>query len=114
MSNQEPEFAEEWINLPDGQAMCALIHGEVGWLMYLRGHGDAGFSSRNPAYAGSPDAQVEYQLGNGQRDLYPAAWALPVAEVQRALAYFTHERQPPPFVVWNNDSGNGTAIPHEV
>lgn len=41
--------------------------------MYLRYNGDAGFSSRNPSYAGQPDANQEYYLSNGQREEYPLA-----------------------------------------
>jgi hypothetical protein len=71
--------------------------------MVLRSEGDAGLSSRNPAYVGPPDAQIEYRLNNGQRDFYPAAWALPIADVRRAIEYFEREYQPAPFVFWNED-----------
>lgn len=98
-----PPFEEVWVELPDGQSMCALINGPRGWLMYLREAGDSGCSSRNPDYDGPPEAKVEYILNNGQRDLYPAAWALPIAEVRRALMYFEQERQRPPFVVWHEE-----------
>lgn len=103
-------FDELWVRSPDGQAMCALINGDRGWLMYLREEGDGGFSSRNPAYIGPPDAEIEYALNNGQHDFYPAAWALPVAEVHRALDYFSRENRPPPFVTWHNDSSDGAEI----
>jgi hypothetical protein len=103
-------FSETWVESPDGQALCALVNGDRGWLMYLRHDGDAGFSSRDPDYAGPADAEVEYRLSNGQRDSYPASWALPVAEVRRALAYFEEHNRPPPFVTWHNDSGDGAAI----
>jgi hypothetical protein len=103
-------FDEVWVDLPDGQAMCALINGDVGWLMYLRESGDAGFSSRNPDYAGPPNAEIEYFLSNGQLDTYPASWALPVAEVRRALEFFKQKQRPPPWVTWHNDSGDDTEI----
>ena len=96
-------FDEVWVELPDGQSLCALINGDCGWLMYLRCSGDYGFSSRNPDYDGPPDAEIEYYLSNGQRDLYPASWALPVAEVRRALAYFERAHERSPFVVWHED-----------
>ncbi len=98
------------MDLPDGQAMCALIHGEVGWLMYLRENGDAWFSSQIPNYTGSADAQIEYYLSIGQYDTYPASWALPVEVVQRALEFFAREHRPPPWVTWHNDSGDGAVI----
>jgi hypothetical protein len=96
-------FDEVWVHSPDGQALCAMINGDRGWLMYLREEGDSGFSSRNPEYAGSPDAEIEYELSNGQHDFYPASWALPLPIVQQALAYFEQFHQPPPFVVWHQD-----------
>jgi hypothetical protein len=99
----ESSFDEVWVVSPDGQSLCALINGDRGWLMYLRYSGDSGFSSRNPDYDGPPDAVIEYELGNGQHDLYPSAWALPIAEVRRALAYFERENQRPPFIVWHED-----------
>ena len=63
MPNESPRFTEAWITTSDGQAMCALTNEGLGWLMYLRGEGDAGFSSRNPDYyAGpTPDAEIEYE-----------------------------------------------------
>jgi hypothetical protein len=105
-----PQFLELWINLEDGQAMCALINGDTGWLMYLREEGDAGFSSRNPVYVGPAEAVREYELENGQNDEYPAAWALPITEVQSGLEYFIVNKKPAPRIVWHNDSGDGTAI----
>jgi hypothetical protein len=98
-----PEYREVWENKPDGRALCALIHGDVGWLMYLREPGDSGFSSRNPAYAGPAHAVIDYMLSNGQRDEYPASWALPVATVERALAYFRKTGDRAPFVEWHAD-----------
>jgi hypothetical protein len=83
--------------------MCALINGDRGWLMYLREEGDSGFSSRNPKYDGPSDAEIEYELSHGQHDFYPASWALPIAEVRRALAYFEQRQRQPPFVVWHED-----------
>jgi hypothetical protein len=94
---------EIWAKAPDGQALCALVNGDVGWLMYQRTPDDAGFSSRNPRYSGPDDATVEYVLANGQRDRYPASWALPLAEIHRALEYFRENRRLPPFIVWKEN-----------
>jgi hypothetical protein len=57
---------EVWIDVEDGPALCALFNGGIGWLMYMRESGDAGFSSRNPEYQGKADAVLEYRLSNGQ------------------------------------------------
>jgi hypothetical protein len=86
MSDQQ--YQEISAETPDGQSLFALINGDRGWLMYLRANGDAGFSSRNPDYADPEDAVIDYVLSNGQRDEYPASWALPKAEVLRALEFF--------------------------
>ena len=109
MSQRGP-FEEVWVNLPDGQAMCALINGEVGWLMYMRKDGDAGFSSLNPRFSGA-DSKLEFQLENGQRDFYPSSWTLPISTtVRAALEHFRSTGRPPQFVSWHNDSGDGEAI----
>lgn len=97
----DTECDEVWLEAPDGQTLCALINGDVGWLMYVREPGDAGFSSRNPSYQGDPQAQIKYRLNNGQLDSYPATWALPVEEIRRALDYFSKEHRRPPFIVWH-------------
>jgi hypothetical protein len=103
-------YGEIWINTPDGQSMSALIHGDVGWLMYLREEGDSGFTSRNPEYDGPSTAEIEYELSNGQHDFYPASWAIPIAEVRAALEYFEREHRPPPFVRWIDDADRVAAF----
>lgn len=90
--------------------MCALINGNAGWLMYLRSEGDAGFISRNQDYTGPESATIEYRFSNGQRDLYPASWALPISVVKSALEYLESDGKPPHFVLWHNDSEDGVAI----
>src|SRR4051794_25542987 len=110
MEAERARYAELWAELDDGQAMCALINGDQGWLMYLREPGDAGFSSRNPRYDGPPDATLEYYLNNGQRDEYPLAWALPADQVYRALDDFKRSGRPPAYITWHNDSEDGTVI----
>jgi hypothetical protein len=105
-------FEEVWVKLEDGRAMCALINPDHGCLFFLREPGDPGFSSRNPSYDGPAEARVEFLLENGQRDEYPAKWVLPAELVRRAMAYFETQRQPPPFICWHNDSGDGAVIPY--
>ena len=114
LRNPRPRFMELWASSSTGQSICALVSGEVGWLMVLRENGDAGFSTRNPDYCGSPDAFIDYRLENGQQDQYPAAWALPVAEVQQALEHFILHAEPPPWLTWHNDFGDGSTIGHET
>src|SRR5262245_29343998 len=100
-----PPFEDVCIRSPDPERpiFCALINVDLGWLVNLREEGDAGLSSGNLNYMGAVDAQIEYRLDNGQHDLYPASWALSVEEVRRAIEYFEHEHQRPPFVAWHED-----------
>jgi hypothetical protein len=100
---------EAFEEAPNGSSLCALINGEVGWLMFLRASEDAGFSSRNPNYVGPPEANVSYTLDNGQVDSYPASWAFPIATVEQALAFFRANGKPPSFIIWHDDSGDGTS-----
>ena len=112
LRSPRPEFLELWASAPPDQSLCALISGDVGWLMFLRENGDAGFSTRNPSYTGSPDALIDYHLDNGQHDQYPAAWALPVADVQRAVEHFITHGEPASWLTWHNDSEDGVTIGH--
>ncbi|MBO9872832.1 MULTISPECIES: hypothetical protein [Xanthomonas] len=95
---------EIWESAPNGASLCALINGDIGWLMFLPSPEDPGFTSRNPSYSGLLDAMIEYKLSNGQVDSYPASWALPLATIERALACFRDTGKPPTFICWHNDS----------
>jgi hypothetical protein len=96
-------FREIWEHHDSGASICALLNGDRGWLMLLRFEGDSGMSSRNPAYDGPEEAVIEYRLTNGQRDEYPASWALPETLVMRALTHFKKTGKPAPFVTWHDD-----------
>ncbi len=101
----QEQFREIWLHAPDDfPAISALANGTSGWLMYLREAGDAGFSSRNPAYDGKLSARLSYRLSNGQIDEYPASWAIPEVELFEALAYFVEHTARPPFVTWHDDA----------
>ncbi len=99
-----PQFLEVWAQRPEGSALCALVNGQLGWLMFLREPGDAGFSSRNPSYTGPADATVEYQLENGQEDLYPASWAVELGDLVNALRSFLQTGVRPSGITWHDDS----------
>lgn len=100
----ESQFREIWVDGPSDQSLCAIVNGQVGWLMYLRESGDPGFSSRNPDYGGPEDAVITYVLANGQHDTYPAAWAYSLATVEAAITYFRSQGTPPPFITWHNEA----------
>jgi hypothetical protein len=98
------QFAEIWMQFaPESPTICALINGEAAWLMYLRHEGDAGFSTRNPNYAGPPKAIIEYYLANGQRDTYPASWNITSNEAVRALEYFFLKEAMAPWLEWHEE-----------
>ena len=103
-------FQEVWLEADCGSLLCALLNGERGWLMYLPEPDDPGFSSRNPEYAGPASEMIAYRLNNGQEDHYPASWALPISEIDRALSYFRSHSKPDPFIHWNND-GSAHSLP---
>lgn len=99
------QFSEVWLHHAAGwPAICALINSEAAWLMYLRFEGDAGFSSRNPLYAGLEKAVIEYHLSNGEQDEYPASWNVTTAEAFRALEYFFEEAAIAPWLHWYDDT----------
>jgi hypothetical protein len=103
-------YAEVWVDHDPFPALCALLNGDQGWLMYVRYEGDAGFSSRNRAYSGPPTAEIEYMLGNGQVDHYPASWAYPRSQLIDTLHSFARTRRVG-GVSWFNDSGDGATSP---
>lgn len=105
--------AEIWVDHSPFPSLCALINGQHGWLMCIRYDGDAGFSSRNPTYAGPSDAEIHYELSNGQRDRYPAAWAYPTTGVLRAVEFFAHHGRVPGSIAWWNDPEDGAHSPND-
>jgi hypothetical protein len=97
-------FSEIWLQHTEGwPAISALINGDAAWLMYVRSEGDAGFSTRNPNYAGPPKAVIEYYLANGQRNEYPASWNITTAEALRALEYFFEQEAMAPWLQWHEE-----------
>lgn len=98
-----PLRGEVWVETDAGR-VCALVSGERAWMMWLRAGDDAGLSSRDPSYAGPPEAVLPFVLGNGQLDHHPASWTLPVARVASALEYFARTGGMPSDLTWHDDS----------
>lgn len=99
--------AEIWVRHGEYPALCALVSGEAGWLMYLRHDGDAGLRSRNPDFPGDPGETLRFVLGNGQVDRHPASWTYPTGVVLAALEQFAATREVPPQIRWHDDSLDG-------
>ncbi len=100
----ERQFCEVWLYAQSGwPAVCALVNGDAAWVMYLRHDGDAGFSTRNPSYAGPKEAVTEYFLSNGQRDEYPNEWNITTHEALRALEHFLDTQEMAPWLQWEEE-----------
>jgi Immunity protein Imm1 len=99
------QFSEVWLQRTDGwPTIGALINGEAAWLTFVRHESDAGFSTRNPQYAGPQKIVIEYYLSNGQRDEYPASWNITKTEALRALEYFFEKEAMAPWLSWHDDT----------
>ena len=100
---QSPDqFKEIWLKGKNGESLCTLINGGIGWLMYLRFEGDAGYSSRNPNVTSTRD--VEFILNNGQRDIYPENWTYDIHELRAAMQSFLVDGKRPNEIVWHDDT----------
>ena len=104
---RQQQFSEVWLEASDdGPSLAMLVHNEHTLLMYLPDNeGTLGFTSRNPAYAGPPDAQIEFQLANGQMDEHPAAWAQPLS-VGCAICrdFIVRQGALSPLITWHDDN----------
>ena len=96
------QFKEIWIEGDKGQRICALINNDIGWLMYLRYEGDAGYSTRNPSI--ETKEEIEFVLDNGQREVYPKNWTYPLSILKSALLSFMNNSELPNQVSWHDDS----------
>jgi hypothetical protein len=103
-SSRRTQFYELWLSREGNGSLCILANGDRAWLMFLRHEGDAGFSSRNPRYTGPREAELEYYLSNGQRDVYPAHWAVDTGEALEAAEYFFLHGEKSPSITWHDDS----------
>jgi len=88
----------------DDRSLFVLTNRDLAWLMYLRFNGDAGFSSRNPNYAGDSKATIRYRLSNGQVDEYPASWAICKEDVFKAVEHFYLVGEKAPWIEWHDAS----------
>lgn len=100
--NNGEQYKEIWLEGPTKQSICALINGNIGWLMYLRFEGDAGLSSRN--LSENSKENVEFILSNGQCDEYPKNWTYPLEILKEALFSFIDNGELPKQIEWHDDS----------
>lgn len=106
---RKQEFSEMWLAAGEnGPSLAMLVHAERAWLMYLPDHeGSSGCTSRNLAYDGPSDAVTDFMLANGQRDVYPAAWTIPLEVAWAACEYFIETQGGrSPRIAWHDDAAN--------
>lgn len=81
--------SELWLATQEGGPFLSmLVNGPSAWLMYQSGQDDPGCHTVNPAYRGPACLYLDFQLSNGQLDMYPATWTLPLEEAFAACTFF--------------------------
>lgn len=86
----------------EDESMTALFSGGQSVVFVLSGD-EAGYSSRNPRYTGSPDARLTFTLSNGREEDYPASWAVSGEDATRALEHYFFTGQRPSFIHWHDE-----------
>ncbi len=91
-------FAEIWLSVNGGPAMALLKSGDRALCLFVRHHGDPGFTSRRPARErkGGPDGELEFRLGKNERSRFPASWTVPMFVALRAADEFLRTGERPP------------------
>jgi hypothetical protein len=110
-TTRDTRSVEVWLRRPGGEALAIVTSGDRAWLMYLPHEGAAGYSSRDPAYDGPANAVLDFLLGNGQRDVYPASWTISTDAAMSAAEYFFSSGGRDPRVVWHDDSPQDNRFP---
>lgn len=100
-------FSEVWLEVGvKGPSLVMLVNGRDALLIYFPGHGKLfGFTSRNPAYNGAPDAQIEFILANGDMEDYPARWTVPLSAGCAVCRDFVEQQGArSPLITWHDDA----------
>jgi hypothetical protein len=101
-------FAEIWLSVNGGAAMALLKSGERALCLFVRHHGDSGFTSRSPPREKiSEGGDVEFRLGksdNGEKTKFPRDWTVPLFVALRAADEFLRTGEKPPQILWHDDA----------
>ncbi len=90
---------EAWAVATQGPSLTMLRSNENAFLMYLREPGDSGFTSRGSS---AERPLVSFKLSNGQVDVYPMGWCIPLEQCYKAMAYFfVNDGDRPAWVNWH-------------
>jgi hypothetical protein len=95
-------FLELWVERDDEQTMAVLLNDDRGWITHFRFDGDSGLHSENPAWQGE-DIELEFLLGNGQMDHYPARWTFDIGVIQQTLEQFIRTGEAGGLIAWRED-----------
>jgi hypothetical protein len=99
-------FAEIWLSVNGGAAMALLKSGERALCLFVRHHGDSGFTSRSPPREPVAEGEVEFRLGKsdkGERTKFPRGWTVPLFVALRAADEFLRTGERPPQILWHDD-----------
>jgi len=99
-------FAEIWLSVNGGPAMALLKSGDRALCLFVRRHGDPGFTSRRPAREkkSGPDGELEFRLGKSGRSRFPVSWTVPMFVALRAADEFLRTGERPPQISWHADA----------
>ena len=102
-------FAEIWLSVNGGPALALLKSGERVLCLFVRKHGDPGFTSRKLAQERNLSGELTFRAGHGERTRaeparFPAAWTVPLFVALRAADEFLRTGEMPPQIPWHDDS----------
>ena len=102
-------FAEIWLSVNGGPAMALLKSGERALCLFVRRHGDPGFTSRKLPRENQLTGELTFHAGRSERAQgapakFPAAWTVPLFVALRAADEFLRTGEMPPQIPWHDDS----------
>ena len=94
------QYAEIWLSQGTAKALSLLVNRDLAWIMYLVNIDEQCWHSVESRSSGASDATLEFVLANGQRDEYPASWAVPTEQALSALECFFLRQERSPALSW--------------
>ena len=71
--------------------------------MYTKCEGDSGLCTKSLEYDFENKKEIEFQLDNGQIDLYPERWIIDDNTIRKVLVEFCNTGSKDSFVEWIED-----------
>lgn len=121
LSTAGARFAEIWLSVNGGCSMALLKSDDRALCLFVRHHGDPGFTSRrprrenehedprrigraSPRRAARKPAEIEFHVGRGDSVRFPAEWTVPLFVALRAADEFLRTGEMPPQIPWHDDA----------